>query len=156
MVKILSAKPDDCDEIIQLQRLAYEAEAKLYNDWTLPPLLQTKDSLQQELETSLILTAVEGNKIIGSVRAKLCENICHIGRLIVHPHFQGQGIGSKLLQEVEEHFSQVVLYELFTGSKSEGNIRFYMRNNYEISHTKVLTEKISLIYLIKKPIAATL
>jgi ribosomal protein S18 acetylase RimI-like enzyme len=101
------------------------------------------------------LKAVEGNKIVGSVRAKLVENICHIGRLIVHPDFQGQGIGSKLLREVEEHFSQAFHYELFTGSKSERNIRFYVRNDYEVSHTKVLTEKISLIYLIKKPIAAT-
>jgi len=154
-MKISPAELSDCDEIIQVQRLAYEAEARLYNDWTLPPLLQTPESLRQEFSASFILKAMNENKIIGSVRAELFENVCHIGRLIVHPDFQGQGIGSKLLRQIEDRFSQAVHYELFTGSKSEGNIRFYMRNNYEISHTKVLTEKISLVYLIKKPVAAT-
>ena len=149
-MEILLAELQDCEKIIQLQKLAYESEAKVYNDWTLPPLLQTTESLRQELETSLILKAVEGKKIVGSVRAKLVEGTCHIGRLIVHSNFQGKGIGSKLLQYIEKHFDQAAQFELFTGSKSESNIKFYLRNNYEISHTQALTENISLVYLIKK------
>lgn len=151
MIEILSAKQDDCDQIIQLQRLAYESEARLYNDWTLPPLLQTEDSLRQELETSHILKAIEGSEIVGSVRAKLVEDTCHIGRLIVHPDFQGKGIGTELLQQIEKRFSQAAQFELFTGSKSEGNIRFYVRNGYTISRTQVLTENISLVYFVKTP-----
>jgi N-acetylglutamate synthase-like GNAT family acetyltransferase len=150
MTKILFAKPDDCDEIICLQRLAYESEAQLYQDWTIPPLTQTSTALQKEFANFTILKAVNAGKIIGSVRAQLTNNVCHIGRLIVHPDFQGKGIGSKLLQYIEKRFSQAAQFELFTGSKSEGNIRFYLRNNYEISHTQALTENISLVYLIKK------
>lgn len=149
MIEIQEAKPQDCEEIIFLQKAAYESEAKLYNDWTLPPLLQTPDSLREELETSLILKGVEGKKIVGSVRAKLVADTCHIGRLIVHPDFQGKGIGTELLKHIEKRFSQTGQYELFTGSKSESNIRFYLRNNYEISKTQALNETISLVYLIK-------
>ena len=149
-MEILLAELQDCEKIIQLQKLAYESEAQLYNDWTLPPLLQTADSLRQELETSLILKAVEGNKIVGSVRAKLVEDTCHIGRLIVHPNFQGKGIGSTLLQHIEKRFSHAAEFELFTGSKSENNIRFYLRNDYKISRTQNLTENTSLVYLVKK------
>ncbi|HOY23491.1 MAG TPA: GNAT family N-acetyltransferase [Cellvibrio sp.] len=150
-MEIVTAEIQDCEEIIRLQRIAYEAEAQLYKDWTLPPLLQTVDSLQQELQSSIILKAVEGNKIVGSVRAKLVGDACHIGRLIVHPDFQGKGIGSKLLEHIEKHFRQANQFELFTGTKSEGNIRFYMRNGYTISKTQVLTENISLVYLVKIP-----
>lgn len=149
MFEISIAEIKDCDEIIQLQRLAYKSEAKLYNDWTLPPLIQTSDSLAQEFETSLILKAVKGNEIIGSVRANLVEDNCHIGRLIVHPDFQGKGIGSELLQNIENRFNKAVQFELFTGSKSEGNIRFYLRNNYEISHAQALSKTISLVYFVK-------
>lgn len=100
-MEITTAEIQDCEEIICLQKAAYESEAQLYNDWSLPPLLQTVDSLRIEFETSFILKAIKGNKIIGSVRAKLTEDTCHIGRLIVHPDFQGKGIGSKLLQHIE-------------------------------------------------------
>jgi predicted N-acetyltransferase YhbS len=97
-MEILLAKPEDCHEIIQLQKLAYASEAKLYNDWSLPPLTQTLESLRQEFETSIILKAVITTRIISSVRAKLADDICQIGRLIVHPNFQRQGIGSVLLR----------------------------------------------------------
>ena len=151
-MEILLAELQDCEEIICLQKVAYESEAQLYNDWALPPLLQTVDSLRQELETSLVLKAVEGNEIVGSVRATLVADTCQIGRLIVHPDVQGKGIGSDLLRHIETRFSQqAAQFELFTGSKSEGNIRFYVRNGYTISRTQVLTENISLVYLVKKP-----
>ncbi len=148
-MEFLSAKPDDCDEIIRLQRLAYESEAKLYQDWTIPPLTQTSAALQKEFPDLTILKAVNGGKIIGSVRAQLIDNVCHIGRLIVDPDFQGKGIGSKLLQHIENCFSKAVQFELFTGSKSESNIRFYLRNNYEINQTQALSETISLVYFVK-------
>jgi ribosomal protein S18 acetylase RimI-like enzyme len=144
-MEILLAKPEDCHEIIQLQKLAYASEAKLYNDWSLPPLTQTLESLRQEFETSIILKAV----IISSVRAKLADDICQIGRLIVHPNFQRQGIGSVLLREIEQQFTQASTYELFTGSKSEANIRLYVHHGYAISRTKELSETLTLTYLTK-------
>lgn len=89
MAEIVNAEVTDAKDIIALQRLAYQSEAKLYNDWSLPALTQTVDSLQQEFASSVILKSVVNNKIVGSVRAKVENNICKIGRLIVHPEFQG-------------------------------------------------------------------
>lgn len=89
-------------EIIDLQRLAYQTEAKLYNDWSLPALMQTIDSLSEEFENSVILKAIINNNIIGSVGAKIDEGFCKIGRLIVHPEFQRQGIGSSLLNTLRK------------------------------------------------------
>ena len=39
--------------ILALQKLAYESEARLYDDWKLPPLTQTLDSLQAEFASTL-------------------------------------------------------------------------------------------------------
>lgn len=55
MIKIAIADPTDSAEIINLQRLAYQSEAELYNDWSLPPLTQTIDNLIQEFSRSVIL-----------------------------------------------------------------------------------------------------
>lgn len=146
---ITVASLDDGDKILQLQKLAYASEAELYQDWSLPPLTQTLASLAQEFSTSTILKAVINNNIVGSVRARYTDKTCHIGRLIVHPNFQKQGIGSALLQKIEQAFAQAKTYELFTGSKSESNIRFYLSQGYSISHTKTISDRLALTYLTK-------
>ena len=45
MISILPAEPQDARAILGLQKLAYQSEARLYNDWSLPPLAQTLESL---------------------------------------------------------------------------------------------------------------
>jgi ribosomal protein S18 acetylase RimI-like enzyme len=136
MISICLAEPQDAQAILNLQRLAYESEARLYDDWSLPPLTQTLQSLLEEFETSIVLKAVEAEQIVGSVRAKKSLDTCMIGRLIVHPAWQRRGFGSMLLAEIESKFPDVARFELFTGSKSEANIRLYQRLGYEITHTK--------------------
>lgn len=150
MVEIATAELTDAEEIIDLQRLAYQSEAKLYNDWSLPALTQTIDSLHQEFENSVILKAIVNNKIIGSVRARVDEGICKIGRLIVKPEFQRQGIGAKLLKHIEDMHADVKYFELFTGSKSISNIRLYEKHGYVPAHTKALSETVTIIFLVKQ------
>lgn len=149
MVEIIVAELTDAEEIIGLQRLAYQSEAKLYNDWSLPALTQTADSLHQEFESSVILKAIINNKIIGSVRAKIEEGVCKIGRLIVSPEFQGQGIGSRLLKQIEKMHVNANYFELFTGSKSIGNIRLYEKHGYAASRTRALSDTVTIIFLVK-------
>lgn len=109
---ILPATVADAPEILALQRLAYQAEARLYADWSIPPLTQTLAELKAELAAGLeaerqtesprfaALKAVDDSgAIVGSVRAGLDAPpgegaVCRIGRPIVHPKRQRQGLGS--------------------------------------------------------------
>jgi len=50
---------------------------------------------------------------------------------------------------IEEHFSGVEFYELFTGSKSVKNITFYQKLGYVISRQVRVNEKLELVYLVK-------
>lgn len=149
-MEIVKADTNDSEAIIKLQQLAYQSEAKLYNDWSLPALTQTVESLTQEIKQDIVLKAIINSKVVGSVRAKLIDGICKIGRLIVDPEFQGQGIGSALLKQIENYYSSAISYELFTGSKSEANIRLYLRHGYTISHTQMLNDIVSLVFLVKR------
>jgi GNAT superfamily N-acetyltransferase len=149
MPEIFEATPADADEIIALQRLAYQSEAILYNDWSLPALTQTPLSLKQEFAHSVILKTSVNNRIIGSVRASAEGKTCKIGRLIVHPDHQRRGIGSSLLTRIEQLHSDAHQFELFTGSKSLSNIRLYEGRGYTISHSQALSENLSITFLIK-------
>ena len=149
MLDIIHAEVADAEAIIRLQRLAYQSEAERYNDWSLPALTQTVESLQTEFAQHIILKAVKGDEIVGSVRAFMQQDVCKIGRLIVHPHHQRQGIGSHLLRSVETLHRHARLFELFTGSKSLDNIRLYQKHGYTISHSQQLSPGVELVFLQK-------
>ena len=151
---ISRATPADAAPILALQRLAYEAEARLYDDWTIPPLTQSLASLFAEIESTTVLKACVGEAIVGSVRARLAEQTCLIGRLFVEPQRQGQGIGSALLSAIEVQFASAAVFELFTGSRSEGNIRLYRRHGYAIAATQRLSDQVSIVVM-RKPAGGT-
>jgi ribosomal protein S18 acetylase RimI-like enzyme len=149
LLPICCATPDDAPDILALQKLAYQSEAKLYNDWTLAPLVQDVESLRQEFSSSTVLKAELAGRLVGSVRARAKNGVCCIGRLIVHPDFQGRGIGSSLLTAIEAHFNDASAFELFTGAKSAGNIRLYQRHGYALTRTESLSPSVSIVFLTK-------
>ena len=74
---------------------------------------------------------------------------CFIGRLIVHPEYQGQGIGTELMKAIETHSREASRYELFTGHRSIRNLHLYRRLGYTVFYTQKVSEKLSLVYLDK-------
>jgi ribosomal protein S18 acetylase RimI-like enzyme len=140
----------DADEILILQKLAYRSEVEIYNDFNIPPLLQTLENIQEDFEKQFFLKAVIDGRIIGSVRAYQKEETCYIGRLIVHPDFQDKGIGKKLMNEIEKIFSTCHRFELFTGDRSERNLYLYQKLGYKIFKTANITDQTTIVYLEKK------
>ena len=147
---IEQAQTSDAPVILALQKLAYLSEAEIWQDYTIPPLTQTLEEIELEFQTRTVLKVVLDGRIIGSVRAYLREGTCYIGKLIVHPDFQNQGIGAKLMRELEGRFAQAKRYELFTGAKSERNLYFYQKLGYRIFRKEELTGKVTLVFLEKK------
>lgn len=148
-MEIKRAEKADLKEILALQYLAYQSEAKLFSNPDIPPLRQTLDDVLEEYRNGVILKVTDSdNKIIGSVRGYSSDGTAYIGKLIVHPQKQGQGIGTALLQAIEMKYPGQ-RYELFTSSRSHGNIRLYERLGYRIFDEKKLTEELKFIYLEK-------
>ena len=140
----------DAEEILSLQKLAYRSEAEIYNDFNIPPLLQTPEEIKKDFENQTFLKATLDGKIRGSVRAFIKEGTCYIGRLIVHPDFQNRGMGKELMQRIEEIFKEAQRFELFTGHRSEKNLHLYRKLGYEISKTVRANDRLNMVYLEKR------
>lgn len=146
---IKEAELSDLREILELQYLAYQSEAKLFNDPGIPPLKQTLSDLENEFGKGIILKALDDNNvIIGSVRGYCDNKTLYIGKLMVHPNRQRQGIGTRLLLDIEKRFPGY-RYELFTSTRSEKNIALYKSLGYSIFDEKQVTEELSFVYLEK-------
>lgn len=145
---IYIADEDDLKEIFDLQKIAYQSEAEIYNNPNIPPLIQTLDEFKQEAKNSLILKVVIEGKIVGSVRATLKNDTCYIGKLIVHPDNQNNGIGRKLMHAIEKCFGEI-RYELFTGHLSQKNLAFYKSLGFQKYKTEIISEKLQMIFLEK-------
>ncbi len=152
MVNIIKAIPEDAAAILEVQRQAYRAEAELYQDWNIPPLRETEAELHAAWDGQLILKAMAGQNFLGSVRGRLAEGTCHIGRLAVHPQFQGQGIGGQLLREIERQMPAAQRFELFTGHRSVHNLTIYQHRGYVPFREEIISEQLTLVFLEKRRI----
>ncbi len=150
-MEVEKATISDAEEILSLQKLAYQSEAEIYNDFNIPPLVQTLEEIKKDFGIQFLLKAVMDEKIIASVRAHTKEGTCYIGRLIVHPDFQNQGIGTKLMYEIEKIFSTCQRFELFTGARSERNLYLYQKLGYKIFKTAKITDQTTIVYLERRP-----
>ena len=149
MVFIDKAQACDLKAILELQYLAYQSEAKLFGNMDIPPLMQTIEEVCEEFQKGTILKVVDDSgDIIGSVRAYEENGTVYIGKLMVHPKMQKQGIGTQLLLAMENEFPNC-RYELFTSIKSISNIRLYERLGYKIFKEEAVSEELQFVYLEK-------
>ena len=150
-VAIVDASSADAEAILALQKLAYEREARRYQDWTIPPLVETLDSVRQQIARHVVLKAIVDGRLAGSVRGVVTDGVCEVCRLSVDPALQRRGIGSALIAAVEARFPDIQAFELFTGNRSVENLRLYDRHGYRHVRTKVLSPAVSLVFLRKAP-----
>jgi ribosomal protein S18 acetylase RimI-like enzyme len=147
-VRLRPAADADAGELLTLQRAAYVSEAHLYDDPFLPPLVQTLDELRAELADGAGIVACDGGRLVAAVRFRLTDDTLHIGRLAVAPDRQGRGLGNLLLAAAEEAWPAHRAV-LFTGHRSEGNLRLYERRGYREVRREPVRPGLSLVHLEK-------
>ncbi|RLK46753.1 GNAT family N-acetyltransferase [Microbacterium telephonicum] len=125
----------DAGQVLTVQRAAFVTEALIYGDPDMGPLTQSLEEVAFELRENLGCVAVQGERIVGAARAVASGELLLVGRIAIAPDQQGGGIGSRLLEAVEErgraHGCREA--ELFTGSLSEQNIALYEKLGYRES-----------------------
>ncbi len=140
---------DDAAEILALQQAAYRQVAERYDDYTIPPLTETLEDTEDQLAVQMVWKINLGGRIVASVRAYQNGPTCFVGRLIVDPAYQGQGMGTALMLNVESCFSEAHQIELFTGHKCVDTLRLYERLGYEEVARDPFSSKVTHVVLRK-------
>jgi len=150
-VRLLPATAADAGEIHVLQLAAFLSEARLYDDYTIPPLTDDPAATAARLERGTVLKAVAGTRIVGSVQLLVDGAEGQIERLIVAPDWQGRGLGARLLRAAEQLApAEVTSYTLNTGALSERNLELYRKAGYREISRAAQTPKVDLVRLGKR------
>ncbi|GGZ08067.1 GNAT family N-acetyltransferase [Streptomyces poonensis] len=152
-VTISVATAKDAEQIFRLQYLCFQSEAALYGNYRIGPLVQTLDSVREEVVSDCVFVARLGDEVVGSVRGRIADDgTASIGKLCVHPRLQGHGIGARLLRAAESTLAEergATRFRLHTGHRSEGNLRLYRRVGYETVGTSKGEDGVPMIVLEK-------
>lgn len=148
-LEISDASVEGIEEILEVQRLAFTEEMKIYGFYDIPPLTETAEDVREALGELIMLKAVRGGRIVGAVRARVKEGSCLLGRLVVRPDSWNEGIGRALMEAVEARCGETCHLELFTGSKSVKNIALYESLGYRTFRSEDVGEGIQLVYMEK-------
>ncbi|MFE9609349.1 GNAT family N-acetyltransferase [Streptomyces sp. NPDC006012] len=152
-VTISAATEQDAEQIFRLQYLCFQSEAALYGNYRIDPLVETLDSVREEVAADCVFVARLGDEVVGSVRGTISEDgAAAIGKLCVHPRLQGHGIGARLLSAAEAALAGergATTFRLQTGHRSESNLRLYRRVGYQTVGTSEGTDGVPMIVLEK-------
>lgn len=146
---IMSAERADAQEILELQRIAFESEAVLYNDRNIAPLSESVESLRRDFDNHIVLKATLRDRIVGTIRATEVDGCCVLRKMSVLPEYQGRWLGVRLMREMEKRFPGVRKFLLFTGYRSERNIGLYLRLGYKVTHLEDRSPEVSLVHMEK-------
>ena len=144
MLLITSATSEDAAVIRKIQLRAFAEEGRLSENLEIPPLMEAVESIELLIRTQTVLTAKDGNRIVGSARGIVEGSTCAIRGVLVEPSYQEQGIGAALLRAVELQHPDVERFELTTNTLVPGNVAFYERRGYKVDELTKYTEKIVL------------
>ena len=154
--RIERAELDDAGEILTLQRAAYVAEAQLYGDPFIPPLVESLEQIRKVLTgDAVVLKAVRDVRLVGAVRGQFSDQTCLVGRLVVAPDQQGLGIGVTLMRALEDEVAgRAAALVLFTGHQSTGNLSLYRRLGYKETHRERVAAHLTLVHMRKTLVPA--
>lgn len=128
------ARPADAGELLTLQLACWVAEARDNPGVTIPALQETLDDVRRWMHVWTVLVLRREGRLIGAARARRDGDAWDVGRLMVAPDLQGQGLGRFLLDRIEAAASgDVTSYELFTGAGSLRNQKMYKQAGYRLS-----------------------
>ncbi|MET0423392.1 MAG: GNAT family N-acetyltransferase [Actinoplanes sp.] len=152
VLPVADATADDLEGILKLQYLCYQGEAQRYDFWTIPALTQSLAALTEELAAQPMLVVRlpgEPAEVVGSVRGEQVGDTFHIGRLVVHPRLQRQGIGRRLLHAIEDRAGAATRLEVYTGHRSTEFLGVYADAGYREFRTEPVSDLLRLTYLEK-------
>jgi GNAT superfamily N-acetyltransferase len=132
-VEFRAASVEDAEEMLVVQHAAYALREKA--DPPYQALLEDADDVASQIREGGGIVAMVGDRIVGSIRYREDAPGVLLGmRLAVHPEFQRQGIGSRLIRRLDEVASrwQCPTIHLHVRRFADHLIKMYARCGFEV------------------------
>jgi tRNA (guanine37-N1)-methyltransferase len=154
---ITAASPADAGELLTLQRAAFLTEARLNGSLELPPLTETLAELIAVIESDTVLVARLRGRLVAAVRGGAKpEHRWYIGRLVVAPDLERRGIGSLMMDLIEDLAPpDAVVLQLLVGAASVANHGFYRRRGYVETERAVNGDGVPIVIMERPTPAST-
>lgn len=132
------AVPADAGELLTLQLACWVAEQHANPGVEIPALHESLEDVRRWMGHWTVIVRRRGGRLVSAARGRVARHGEHagawdIGRLMVAPDLQGQGLGRDMLARIEAAApADVAAYVLFTGAGSVDNIRMYKKAGYRL------------------------
>ena len=131
--ELSTAVPADAAELYVLQLCCWVQEMHANPGVRIPALHESLDDVRASLAEWTVLLLRRAGRLVAAARGRAEGDVWDVGRLMVAPDLQGQGLGRFMLAEIEAAAPPgVTSYSLFTGAGSAGNIRMYKKAGYRL------------------------
>jgi len=148
-IVIRKANLGDLERLIEIQKEAFAFQARKYDAWDIPPMVEKANDINLDDPGLTVLVAEADGVLLGSIRLLKDGTEAEIKRLSVSKGFQNNGIGSKLMKSIEENAEDIKRLWLFTGGQSYKNINLYRKMGYDSYKEEPFKDEFTLIYMEK-------
>lgn len=135
-IKLENVVSEDCDQIRDIMAKVFQDEKeKWFKDGESPfiPGYHSIEMQKYHIWDNRYYKIVFGNDIVGVILISYTgREHARIDRLYILPEYQGMGIGSDVLQLIEESYPEVNEWTLDTIQQSPRNHHFYEKNGYKL------------------------
>ncbi len=123
---IRTATSEDVPAILEIIKLGFTRYAVLANATAASPALsETAEDVLCDLKEKLVLLAVSGDDVVGTLRVSALNDVAYVSRFAVKT--EGCGIGTDLLNAAALHAQNagLSLLTLHTAASAKSTISFY-------------------------------
>ena len=148
-MKIELATEQDIPEILELQYKAFGTQCKELGWEDAPPMTESLESAYEEFSRCTTLKMLnEDGSIIGSIRGNVTDGSLYIGRLMVLPNYQQQGIGKQLFREIQQFLPHHRAW-LCTCQQVSSTYDFYLREGFIPFKSEEVGHGLTWVYMEK-------
>ena len=139
-ITIRDTHPSEAEELIEIQKAAFFPLYEKYRDPGNPYLRGVEDILMRLNENYRHFTILVGGKTVGAIfyrvhgkwfpETLLEDGEYYLGRLYIHPDYQGKGIAPKAIELAEQKFPNAKRFYVDFPIDMEKNRRCYEKARY--------------------------
>lgn len=146
-IKAIQALPKaTIEQLHALQQLSYTIEQQLLTIDPFPPLLETINALATSADALII--RLEAGQIVGFLQYDTTREDVIINKLVVHPDYFRQGIGSDLLKTLIEDKRNTSI-QVETAAKNTPAIKLYQKYGFHKAVQFYAAEGLQLLRLVR-------